>query len=91
GGGGGGGAAFAVPGVDTDRLVVIAEVRESLPDIVGSIRATIVREHEIAVADLVLSAPGRLQKTSSGKMMRAVAKRHYLEGGFDVDREESRV
>nr|WP_271213033.1 fatty acyl-AMP ligase [Rhodococcus wratislaviensis]GLK39959.1 hypothetical protein GCM10017611_68300 [Rhodococcus wratislaviensis] len=87
----GGCAAFAVPGVDTDRLVVIAEVRESLPDIVGSIRAAIVREHEIAVADLVLSAPGRLQKTSSGKMMRAVAKKHYLEVGFDVDREESRV
>ncbi|MGW5151709.1 fatty acyl-AMP ligase [Rhodococcus koreensis] len=87
----GGCAAFAVPGVDTERLVVIAEVREELPDIAGSIRAAIVREHEIAVTDLVLSAAGRLPKTSSGKIMRTEAKTRYLEGGFDVERDESRV
>ncbi|MFC0451217.1 fatty acyl-AMP ligase [Rhodococcus jostii] len=84
-------AAFAISGVDTDRLVVVAEVREERPDIAGAIRAAIIREHEVAVADLVLSAPGRLQKTSSGKIMRSAAKKCYLEGGFDVDCEESRV
>ena len=40
------------------------------------------RDHQLAVGDLVLTLPGQLEKTSSGKIMRAAARRRYLEAGF---------
>ncbi|WP_051054177.1 hypothetical protein [Frankia sp. QA3] len=41
-----------------------------------------VRQHDLTLADLVLVRPGTLPKTSSGKIMRAAARRHYLAGDF---------
>jgi acyl-CoA synthetase (AMP-forming)/AMP-acid ligase II len=86
----GGCAAFSIPGADGERLVVVQEIRpEQWPtadvsDIAGSIRAAIAREHELSVGDLVLTASGGLPKTSSGKIMRAAARKRYLEAGFEV-------
>jgi acyl-CoA synthetase (AMP-forming)/AMP-acid ligase II len=83
-------AAFAVPGADGERLVVVQEVKgeqrrkADAMDVTASIRAAIMREHELSVSDLVLTLPGRLAKTSSGKIMRAAAKERYLGAGFDV-------
>ncbi|WP_280495518.1 fatty acyl-AMP ligase [Nocardia asiatica] len=85
----GGAAAFSVPGRDGEKLVVVQEIkREHAPeadaaDIVGAIRAAVVREHELAIGDLVLTPAGRIQKTSSGKIMRAAARKRYLAGGFE--------
>ncbi len=86
----GGCAAFCVPGADGERLVVVQEVRADHrlagdgADIAASIRAAMVREHDLALGDLVLTLPGRLPKTSSGKIMRAAARRCYREAGFEV-------
>lgn len=83
-------AAFAVPGADGERLVVVQEVRgeqrrtADAMDVTASIRAAVMREHEISVSDLVLTLPGRLEKTSSGKIMRAAARERYLGAGFDA-------
>ncbi len=76
-------AAFAVDGNDGERLVVVAETRgaAAASDVVGSIRAAIVREHR-ATADVVLAGRGGLQLTSSGKIMRAAARNRYLAGEF---------
>ncbi|MFL6137075.1 MAG: fatty acyl-AMP ligase [Frankiaceae bacterium] len=87
----GGCAAFSV-GDDGERLVVVQEVRREpgssgdsvdLADVAGSIREAVAREHEVSLSDLVLTVPGALQKTSSGKIMRAAARRRYLDGGFE--------
>lgn len=86
----GGCAAFSVPGPDGERLVVVQEIRrEQLweadrMDVVSSIRAAVTREHDVALGDLVLTKPVQLQKTSSGKIMRAAARRRYLDADFDV-------
>ncbi len=84
----GAGAAFPVPGPDGEKLVVVQEIRrESDADpaeVAASIREAVLREHEIAVGDLVLIAAGRLQKTSSGKIMRAAARARYREAGFET-------
>jgi acyl-CoA synthetase (AMP-forming)/AMP-acid ligase II len=81
-------AAFAVPGGDGERVVVVQEVkRDQRPDpvdVAQSIRAAIVREHDLALRDLVLVAAGSLEKTSSGKIMRAAARRRYLDDGFEA-------
>lgn len=80
-------AAFSVPGDDGEKLVVVQEVKRDQQadpaDVAESIRAAIVREHEIAVGDLVLVPARELEKTSSGKIMRSAARRRYLEAGFE--------
>ncbi|AEH10339.1 fatty acyl-AMP ligase [Candidatus Protofrankia datiscae] len=86
----GGCAAFSVLGPDGEKLVVVQEIRgdqrrkADVRDVTASIRAAVVREHDLSLGDLVLTLPGRLQKTSSGKIMRAAARKRYLEAGFDT-------
>lgn len=86
----GGCAAFSVPGADGEKLVVVQEIKRDqrleadATDVATSIRAAITQEHELSVSDLLLTLPGQLQKTSSGKIMRAAARKRYLEGGFAV-------
>ena len=72
-----------------ERLVVVAEIRGDARasadpvEVTQAIRAALTREHDLALADLVLTLPGRLPKTTSGKIMRTAARRRYLDGGFD--------
>ncbi|MET9026518.1 fatty acyl-AMP ligase [Nocardia sp. NPDC004168] len=86
----GGGAAFSAPGRDGEQIVVVQEVKrayapeDDVTDIVGAIRAAVVREHELTVGEVVLTSSGQVQKTSSGKIMRAAARKRYLAGGFEV-------
>ncbi|WP_039805207.1 fatty acyl-AMP ligase [Nocardia araoensis] len=86
----GGGAAFSVPGRDGEKIVVVQEVNRAfapegdITDIIGAIRAAVVREHELAVGEVVLTSGGQVQKTSSGKIMRAAARKRYLAGGFEI-------
>lgn len=86
----GGCAAFSVPAAGGEKLVVVAEIRrehrhEADPlELAGAIRAAVLREHEVSAGDVVLTRAGRLSKTSSGKIMRAAARKRYLESGFDV-------
>lgn len=81
-------AAFAVPGGDGEKVVVVQEVKRDQQahpaDVAQCIRAAIVREHDIALGDLVLTPAQELSKTSSGKIMRAAARERYVEAGFDV-------
>jgi acyl-CoA synthetase (AMP-forming)/AMP-acid ligase II len=80
-------AAFAVPGADGEKLVVVQEVKRDRhadpADVAQSIRGAIVREHDIALGDLVLTTAKELAKTSSGKIMRAAARKRYVEAGFE--------
>ncbi|WP_328655534.1 fatty acyl-AMP ligase [Nocardia salmonicida] len=79
----GSGAAFAVPGRDGEKLVVVQELERDADadtdDIAGAVRAAVLQEHEVAVAEVVLAAPGTVQKTSSGKIMRSAARKRYLQ------------
>ncbi|WP_330255816.1 fatty acyl-AMP ligase [Nocardia sp. NBC_00565] len=86
----GSGAVFSVPGRDDEKLVVVQEIRRDCApdadatDIAGAIRAAVLQEHELAVAEVVLTAPDQVQKTSSGKIMRAAARKRYLAGEFET-------
>jgi 1-acyl-sn-glycerol-3-phosphate acyltransferase len=68
----------------TERLVVLAETRESAPPRLERLRSRI---NELAVQllgnpphDLVLAAPQTIPKTSSGKIRRAAASELYARG-----------
>ena len=80
--------AFSVPGGDGERLVVAAEIRREQrltadrADVTAAIRAAVVQEHQLSLGALVLTSPGRLPKTTSGKIMRSAARERYLEAGL---------
>jgi acyl-CoA synthetase (AMP-forming)/AMP-acid ligase II len=81
-------AAFAVAGDGADKLVVVAEINRDYraeadaAEVAGTVRAAVVAEHELSLGDLVLTLPGQLAKTSSGKIMRAAARKRHLAGEF---------
>ncbi|MEW9553747.1 fatty acyl-AMP ligase [Nonomuraea sp. NPDC050783] len=80
-------AAFAVPGEDTERLVVVAERsrrgRGADPEEVGrAVRAAVRVRHDLPVHDFVLAEAGTVPRTSSGKIARRACLRAYLEGAL---------
>ena len=85
-------AAFSVPGDNTERIVVVAEIRDGDPSqIESNIGRAIARELGLIVSEVVLIEPGSLPKTTSGKLQRAETKNQYLEGTLgSVDRSTNR-
>jgi 1-acyl-sn-glycerol-3-phosphate acyltransferase len=86
----GGVAAFgsADPATGTERLIVMAETKESNPDARAKLVAA---AHEVVTAiagsaadDIVLVPPRGVPKTSSGKVRRSSAKELYETGRTDV-------
>ena len=86
----GGCAAFSVTQAGLERLVVVQEIRgdhrrsADAAQVAASVRAAVTREHQVSVGDLLLTVPGALDKTTSGKIMRAAARARYLAAGFEV-------
>jgi acyl-CoA synthetase (AMP-forming)/AMP-acid ligase II len=85
------GAAFSVEDDRGDeRLVVVQEVERSVRDaadvdeIVGAVRAAVVREHELTIQALVLVRPGTIAKTSSGKIQRRLTRQRWLAGALET-------
>ena len=83
-------AVFGVPDVRdaTERVVVVAETRESEESRTRELRGRI---QELAVQlidgpadDVVLASPGAVLKTSSGKLRRAATRDAYLAGRLGV-------
>ncbi len=85
-------AAIAVPVGDTEKLVVVAEIKkrgdseaeaaQALSAVKNDVAAAISKSHGLSVADLVLVAPGALPTTTSGKIRRAASVEHYLNRQF---------
>ncbi|MGA4993678.1 fatty acyl-AMP ligase [Nonomuraea bangladeshensis] len=79
--------AFAVPGEDTERLVVVAERSRrgqgaDAAEVARAVRAAVRAGHDLAVHDFVLTEAGAVPRTSSGKLARRACLRAYLEGAL---------
>lgn len=79
-------AAFGIPDPEagTERLVVVAETRETAPERLEALRAAVV-DRVVAVLgvppDVVeIRSPGTVLETSSGKIRRAATREHYRSG-----------
>jgi acyl-CoA synthetase (AMP-forming)/AMP-acid ligase II len=77
------GAAFSIDVDGDERLVVVQEVRRNfrdadLNDVAGVIRRAVSENHELAAHAVVLIKPGRIPKTSSGKIQRHACRQQYL-------------
>lgn len=81
-------AAFSVSEQDSERLVLVQEIKAGLikkidvPAAIACIRQAIAAEFELKV-DVVLLRQGALDKTSSGKVQRSLTKAKYLAGDLN--------
>jgi acyl-CoA synthetase (AMP-forming)/AMP-acid ligase II len=76
-------AAFSVDLDDREQLVVVAEIeRRSINlnqnEIIKSIRRAVAEHHELQVDHILLSKPGSVPKTTSGKIQRYVCRSNFL-------------
>ncbi|MET3908007.1 acyl-CoA synthetase (AMP-forming)/AMP-acid ligase II [Bradyrhizobium sp. S3.3.6] len=84
------GAAFSVPDEHGEEsLVIVQEVERTArhtidtTEIKGQIREAIADSHELSARHVALIRPGALPKTTSGKIQRKLARRLWLDGGFE--------
>ena len=84
------GAAFSVDVAGKPRLVIAQEIertqRKSLvmDEIVEGIRYAVFQQHFIDIYGIVLLLPGRIPKTSSGKVQRSKCKKMFLTETLDI-------
>ncbi len=87
----GGVAALSIDDHSRERLVILQEVtvreRTHLDEIVRSIRLRVAEQHQIPVSGVLLLRPGKIPRTSSGKVQRRdirdALERHLLEVLFE--------
>jgi 1-acyl-sn-glycerol-3-phosphate acyltransferase len=90
-------AAFGVadPGIGTERLVVIAESRQTAPlaseQLRVAIRDRVVSAIGVPPDTIVVAEPGAVLKTSSGKIRRSATRDAYLGGDLGRRRASPRV
>jgi long-chain fatty acid adenylyltransferase FadD28 len=85
-------AAIAVPDEGTEKLVVIIEIKkrgnsdedamDNLEAVKREVTSAISNSHGLAVADLILVAPGSIPITTSGKIKRATCVERYRQDQF---------
>jgi fatty-acyl-CoA synthase len=74
-------AAFGIAGGAGDRLVVALESRDADPEpLRRSVSVAVANEIGLTPAEVVVLSPGRLPRTSSGKLRRAETRQRYLSG-----------
>jgi acyl-CoA synthetase (AMP-forming)/AMP-acid ligase II len=85
-----GGAAFAIEDErGREAIAVVHEIerayrhRIDVADIIGRIRDAVFDRHELALEDVVLTAPGALPRTTSGKTQRSLTRQLWLRGELD--------
>ena len=72
-----------------DALAIVHEVertyrnRIEVADIVGRIRDAVFDRHELAVKEVMLTPPGAIPRTTSGKTQRSLTRQLWLRGELD--------
>ena len=81
-------AAFTVEIDSEERLVVVQELefraKPNLESVITAIRQGVTEAHEVEVYGVVLIKPGRIPKTSSGKIQRRATRNKFIEGTLDT-------
>lgn len=78
-------AVFTVERAGQEALIVVAEHGQQVPEsqrepdeVARAVRVAVSRHHDLGVHDFVLSPPGAVLRTSSGKVARSANRREYL-------------
>jgi len=84
------GAAFAIEGEDTERLVIIYEVKRTalrklnVQEVTETIRRAIITNHDLQPHAIVLLKTGSIPKTSSGKIQRHACRVEFLQENLSI-------
>ncbi|MGF6233358.1 acyl-CoA synthetase (AMP-forming)/AMP-acid ligase II [Inquilinus ginsengisoli] len=84
-----GGAVFSIDREDGEAIVVVQEIERSWlatanrEDLVSRISEAVFREHDLAVAEVVLTKPETVPKTSAGKIQRVLCRDLYRRGELE--------
>ena len=75
-------AAFAVPGEDVEKLVLLVERADTATpdgdaDAIAAIRSAVTAKHGLAPSDIRFYAPNEIARSSSGKIARQVNAKNY--------------
>jgi len=82
-------AAFTVTQDDAEQLVIVAEIARTqvrtvdTAAVIDTIRRAISQEYQLAVSAILLLRPGRILKTSSGKLQRRAIRQAYQAGTLE--------
>ncbi|MFH8241788.1 amino acid adenylation domain-containing protein [Streptomyces sp. NPDC018321] len=84
-----GAAAFAVERNGREEVCLVLEtahghVTEQAEEVVGAVRAALVRDHGVTPGSVVLVRPGVIPRTTSGKIQRSAARAALAEGAMKV-------
>jgi natural product biosynthesis luciferase-like monooxygenase protein/amino acid adenylation domain-containing protein/non-ribosomal peptide synthase protein (TIGR01720 family) len=79
------GAAFSIDVDGGEQLVIVYELdrthrRKPVKEILDRIRQTVAESFELSVFEIILVDPGKIPKTSSGKVQRGQVRQQYLAG-----------
>jgi amino acid adenylation domain-containing protein len=81
-------AAFTVEKNNQEKLVIVQELefraKPNLEEVITAIRQAVTEVHEIEVYGVVLIKPGKIPKTSSGKIQRRATRHKFLEDSLDT-------
>jgi acyl-CoA synthetase (AMP-forming)/AMP-acid ligase II len=78
------------PEDERELLAIACEVRKDhlsrldIDEIVGAVRMAVVREHELTVHRVILTEPGTIPKTTSGKIRRQATRERWQRGELAV-------
>ncbi|MBV9772459.1 MAG: AMP-binding protein, partial [Gemmatimonadetes bacterium] len=83
------GVAFSIEEGGQERLVVVHElarhaIRADVEEVAASVRGAVATEHGLEVHAVAFIGPGRIPKTSSGKLQRLACKTAFLSGELEV-------
>ncbi|MFH8660652.1 amino acid adenylation domain-containing protein [Streptomyces afghaniensis] len=86
-----GAAAFAVEQDGREEICLVLEtphghVAETADEVIGAVRAALVREHAVAPGSVVLVRPGGIPRTTSGKIQRSATRAALATGTIKVVR-----
>ena len=81
-------AAFTIEKDNKEKLVIVQELefraKPNPDEVMTAIRQAVTEVHEIEVYGVVLIKPGRIPKTSSGKIQRRATRQQFLEGTLNT-------
>ncbi len=82
------GAVFSVEAEGEERLVLVQEINPRIQAetgaLIAAIRQTIAEEHELQLYAVVLTRPGEIPRTTSGKIQRFLCRKTFLAGGLGI-------
>jgi len=83
-------AAFSIDGGDSERLVVVQEVRrafrksDDFEGIANTVRLAVAKNHGLRADAVILIMPGTIHKTTSGKIQRGATRQAFTEDALSV-------